>query len=101
GQLLVRRLREREHQRQRAQHRRMIDVEDERAAVGAAADPQDAELLERSIRFPDGDAAGLVLPRHLALGRQLVTGYEPAVGDLFLDAADDRFRYAALTARAR
>ena len=44
-------------------------------------------------------AAGLELTRHLALGRQLVAGQEPAFDDLLLDAADDGFRHSALAGR--
>src|SRR5262249_3027802 len=55
---------------------------------------------ERPIGFPDRDAAGLELARHLPLGGQLVSGHEPAFGDLLLDPVNDCFRHSGLPAHA-
>src|SRR5437867_9906916 len=45
-QLLVRRLGQAEHERQRSKNRFVVDCRDKGAAVGPAADAEDAELLQ-------------------------------------------------------
>ena len=91
----MRRLAQVQHERQGAADRLVIDRGDERASLGAAADAQETEFLERPVRLPDRHAARFEPAGHFALGGQLVAGHEPAFRDLVLDAMDDRFRHAA------
>src|SRR2546425_9152943 len=51
GQLLVRGLAQSEQQRERAENGLVIEFGDERASIGAAPNPENAELLQRPVRL--------------------------------------------------
>ena len=101
GDFLMRGLAEPQHQRQRAHHRPVIQIGDERAAFRPAPDRQQAELFEGSVRFAHRHAAGAITLRHVALCRELFTGQQRAVGNLLLDASGNRLGHASGAAGPR
>ena len=68
---------------------------DERSALGALVQADDAGDLEAAQRFAQGVAADAELQRELALGRQLVARAQRAGGDLGADAVADLLEGAA------